>query len=196
MPALTRCAWATNPLAIDYHDREWGVPQHDDRVHFEFLVLEGAQAGLSWDTILRKREHYRAVFDGFDPARIARYDARKVAKLLADPGIIRNRLKVASTIKNARAFLAVAEEFGSFDAYLWGFVGNKPVVNHRKSMSELPATSDLSDALSQDLKKRGFTFVGSTIMYSFMQAVGMIDDHLASCFKAKRARPSRSAARR
>lgn len=196
MPALTRCAWATNPLAIDYHDREWGVAQHDDRVHFEFLVLEGAQAGLSWDTILRKREHYRAVFDGFDPARIARYDARKVAKLLADPGIVRNRLKVASTIKNARAFLAVAEEFGSFDAYLWGFVGNKPVVHHRKSMSELPATSDISDALSKDLKKRGFTFVGSTIMYSFMQAVGMIDDHLAACFKAKRARPNRSAARR
>jgi DNA-3-methyladenine glycosylase I len=165
-------------------------------VHFEFLVLEGAQAGLSWDTILRKREHYRKVFDGFDPVRIARYDARKVAKLLADPGIIRNRLKIASTIKNARAFLAVAEEFGSFDAYLWDFIGNKPVVNHRKSMSELPATSDLSDALSKDLKRRGFTFVGSTIMYSFMQAVGMIDDHLAGCFKAKRARPSRSAARR
>jgi DNA-3-methyladenine glycosylase I len=161
------------------------VPQHDDRVHFEFLVLEGAQAGLSWDTILRKREHYRKVFDGFDPTRIARYDARKVAKLLADPGIIRNRLKIASTIKNARAFLAVAEEFGSFDKYLWGFIGNKQIVNHRKSVSDLPATSDVSDALSKDLKKRGFTFVGSTIMYSFMQAVGMIDDHLVTCFKAR-----------
>jgi DNA-3-methyladenine glycosylase I len=164
------------------------VEQHDDRVHFEFLVLEGAQAGLSWDTILRKREHYRKVFDDFDPARIARYDARKVAKLLADPGIIRNRLKIASTIKNARAFLAVVEEFGTFDKYLWEFIGNKQIVNHRKSVNDLPATSDISDALSKDLKKRGFTFVGSTIMYSFMQAVGMIDDHLVTCFKAKRAR--------
>jgi DNA-3-methyladenine glycosylase I len=172
------------------------VPQHDDRVHFEFLVLEGAQAGLSWDTILRKREHYCKVFDGFDPARIARYDARKVAKLLDDPGIIRNRLKIASTIKNARAFLAMVDEFGTFDKYLWGFIGNKQIVNHRKSLTDLPATSDVSDALSKDLKKRGFTFVGSTIMYSFMQAVGMIDDHLTTCFKAKPARPSQAAARR
>jgi len=197
MPAApARCAWATNPLAIEYHDREWGVPLHDERALFEFLILEGAQAGLSWDTILRKRERYREVFDGFDPARVARYDARKVAKLLADPGIIRNRLKIASAIKNARAFLAVAKEFGSFDAYVWGFVGNTPIVRRRRAVTDLPATSDISDALSKDLKRRGFTFVGSTIMYAFMQAVGMVDDHLATCFKAKPVRPSRSAARR
>lgn len=178
---LKRCSWPSSPLDISYHDQEWGVPVHDDRVLFEFLILEGAQAGLSWSTILRKRESYRKAFAGFDPAKVARFTPAKVAKLLADPGIVRNRLKVAGTVKNAKAFLAVQKEFGSFDAYVWRFVGGKPKVNRPRSMNGVPATSPESDALSKDLKKRGFTFVGSTIMYAFMQAVGMVDDHIAGC---------------
>jgi DNA-3-methyladenine glycosylase I len=180
--AEKRCPWCLgSPEYIAYHDREWGRPVHDDRVHFEFLILEGAQAGLSWSTILRKRENYRAAFAGFDPAKVARFTPAKVAKLLADPGIVRNRLKVEGAVKNAKAFLAVQEEFGSFDAYVWRFVGGKPKVNRPRSMKNVPATSAESDALSKDLKKRGFTFVGSTIMYAFMQATGMVDDHIAGC---------------
>jgi len=178
-----RCTWASNELAILYHDREWGVPQHDDRVLFEFLVLEGAQAGLSWDTILRKRENYRAAFDGFDPRKIARYDLRKTARLLRDEGIIRNRLKVASAIRNAQAFLAVQEEFGSFDRYIWQFVGGKPRVNAWRLGRKIPASTPQSDAMSKDLKKRGFNFVGSTICYAFMQATGMVNDHAVECFR-------------
>ncbi len=178
-----RCPWARNDLSIRYHDEEWGVPQHDDRRLFEFLVLEGAQAGLSWNTILAKRERYREVFDGFDPARVAKFGARKVASLMADPGIVRNRLKIASAIDNALAFLAVQAEFGSFDAYIWSFVGGKPKVNRWKRMSDVPARTAESDAMSKDLKKRGFRFVGSTICYAFMQAVGMVNDHLVTCFR-------------
>jgi DNA-3-methyladenine glycosylase I len=184
--AEKRCPWCLgSPEYIAYHDREWGRPVHDDRVHFEFLILEGAQAGLSWSTILRKRENYRAAFAGFDPAKVARFTPAKVAKLLADPGIVRNRLKVAGAVKNAKAFLAVQKEFGSFDAYVWRFVGGRPKVNRPRSMKEVPATSPKSDALSKDLKKRGFTFVGSTIMYAFMQATGLVDDHIAGCPAAK-----------
>jgi DNA-3-methyladenine glycosylase I len=183
MPDKQRCDWARNELAIQYHDREWGRPVHDDRIFFEFLLLEGAQAGLSWDTILRKREHYRRAFDGFDPKRIARYDAKKKAKLLADEGIVRNRLKIDSAITNAHAFLAVQKEFGSFDRYVWQFVGSKPKVNSWTSQKQVPASSAESDALSKDLKKRGFRFVGTTIMYAFMQATGLVDDHLTTCFR-------------
>ena len=182
---MKRCGWATNELSIAYHDAEWGVPLHDDRGLFEFLILEGAQAGLSWDTILRKRENYRKAFDNFDPAKVARYTEAKCAKLLLDEGIIRNRLKIASAVSNARAFLKVQKEFGSFDKYIWDFVGGKPVVNKLKSMSEVRAKTDISDALSKDLKKRGFNFVGSTIMYAFMQATGMVNDHLTACFRFK-----------
>ena len=171
---------------IAYHDREWGVPRHDDRVLFEFLILEGAQAGLSWETILRKRENYRRAFDGFDAERVARYDARRVAKLLKDEGIVRNKLKIASTVGNAKAFLAVRKEFGSFDAYLWQFVGGKPVRNKFATSKEVPARTSQSDALSKDLKRRGFNFVGSTICYAFMQAVGMVNDHLTTCFRSDR----------
>ncbi|MDQ2680609.1 MAG: DNA-3-methyladenine glycosylase I [Candidatus Eremiobacteraeota bacterium] len=178
---MKRCSWATNEVAIAYHDTEWAVPQHNDRALFEFLILEGAQAGLSWDTILRKREHYREVFDGFDPQKIARYTDRKLKRLLEDPGIVRNRLKVASAVTNAKAFLAVQREFGSFDAYLWRFVDGKPIVNAHRTSATVPATSLLSDALSKDLKKRGFSFVGSTICYAFMQAIGMVNDHLIDC---------------
>jgi DNA-3-methyladenine glycosylase I len=166
-----------------YHDEEWGVPVHDDRVLFEFLILEGAQAGLSWETVLRKREHYRAVLDGFDASKIARYDARKVRALLADPGIIRNRLKISSTISNARAFLEVQGAFGSFDAYIWQFTGGKTLQHSLRSMKDLAARSAESDAMSKDLKKRGFRFVGSTICYAFMQATGMVNDHLRTCFR-------------
>ena len=166
---------------IRYHDEEWGVPVHDDRVLFEFLILEGAQAGLSWETVLRKRERYREVLDGFDATRIARYDARKVRTLLADPGIIRNRLKISSTISNAKAFLAVQREFGSFDRYVWQFVGGRPLVNRRRTMTEFPTRTSESDALSNDLLKRGFKFVGTTICYAFMQASGMVNDHLVTC---------------
>ena len=180
---LTRCDWAKNELAIAYHDREWGVPQHDDRVLFEFLILEGAQAGLSWDTILKKREHYRVAFADFDPKKIVRYDQRKIRALLLNDGIVRNRLKVLSAIKNAKAFLEVQKEFGSFDRYSWEFVAGKPRVNTRAVLQELPARTTESDTMSKDLKKRGFTFVGSTICYAFMQAVGMVNDHLVTCFR-------------
>lgn len=179
-----RCVWAgTDPLYCDYHDREWGVAVHDDRLLFEFLTLEGAQAGLSWITILRKRQAYRQAFAQFDPAAVASFDQAKVAELLANPGIVRNRLKVASTISNAAAFLKVQEEFGSFDAYLWRFVEGRPIQNSWKCMKEVPASTPVSDALSCDLKKRGFRFVGSTICYAMMQAVGMVNDHTVDCFR-------------
>ncbi len=185
----TRCGWAgTEPLYVAYHDDEWGVPVHDDRTLFEFLILEGAQAGLSWSTILNKRENYRQAFDKFDPRRVARYDAKKVAELLANPGIVRNRLKVAAAIQNAQAFLAVQKEFDSFDAYIWQFVGGKPKRNAWKTLKEIPAKTAESDAMSKDLKKRGFSFVGSTICYAFMQAVGMVNDHIVSCFRYKEIR--------
>lgn len=180
-----RCAWAErarSPLALDYHDREWGVPVRDDRVLFEFLILEGAQAGLSWDTILNKRESYRAAFDGFDAAKVAQYGARKKAALMLDAGIVRNRLKIEAAVINARAFLEVQKEFGSFSAYVWGFVGGKPLRPVRRSLGDIPASSEISDALSADLKQRGFKFVGTTIMYAFMQAVGMVNDHTTDCF--------------
>jgi len=181
--SVIRCDWARNDLAIAYHDREWGVPQHDDRVLFEFLILEGAQAGLSWDTILRKRENYRAAFDHFDPRKISGYDQRKIKALMANEGIVRNRLKILAAIKNAKAFLEVQKEFGAFDSYVWNFVGGKPKVNARTSLGQIPARTAESDAMSKDLKKRGFTFVGSTICYAFMQAVGMVNDHLVTCFR-------------
>jgi DNA-3-methyladenine glycosylase I len=180
---LTRCSWAKNELSVRYHDLEWGVPQHDDRVLFEFMVLEGAQAGLSWDTILRKRENYRAAFDGFDPGRVARYDRRKIAALMRDDGIVRNRLKITSAIQNAKAFLRVKNEFGAFDRYIWQFVGGRPRVNARRALNSVPPRTAQSDAMSEDLKKRGFNFVGSTICYAFMQAVGMVNDHLVTCFR-------------
>jgi DNA-3-methyladenine glycosylase I len=183
MQKVTRCAWAgDDPLYVAYHDHEWGVPVHDDRRLFEFLVLEGAQAGLSWLTILRKRERYREVFAGFDPAVVARFDEEQVAALLADPGIVRNRLKVRGAVQNARAFLAVQEEFGSFARYLWGFVDHAPVVNRWPELAAVPARTVVSDALSRDLKRRGFTFVGSTICYALMQAVGLVNDHTTDCF--------------
>ena len=186
MTEPTRCLWAGNdPLSLRYHDEEWGVPVHDDRRLFEMLTLEGAQAGLSWRTILRKREAYRAAFAGFDAGRVSRFDARKVDALLEDPGIVRNRLKVESTVSNAKAFLSVQEERGSFDAFLWGYVNNSPIQNHWKSMAELPATSQASDRMSKDLKKRGFNFVGSTICYTLMQAVGMVNDHFVECYRYK-----------
>ncbi len=182
---VMRCGWARNPLAIDYHDREWGLPQHDDRVLFEFLILEGAQAGLSWDTILRKRENYRAAFDRFRPDKVAGYDRRRIEQLLKNDGIIRNRLKVAGTVQNAKAFLTVQKEFGSFDRYVWQFVGGKPKLSAWKDLKQVPASTKESDAMSKDLKRRGFTFVGTTICYAFMQAVGMVNDHLVSCFRYK-----------
>jgi DNA-3-methyladenine glycosylase I len=179
-----RCAWAgTDPLYVAYHDAEWGVPLHDDRVLFEFLVLEGAQAGLSWSTILRKRDAYRRAFDRFDPQKVARYNKRKVSALLADAGIVRNRAKIESAIKNAKAFLEVQEEFGSFDAYQWRFVDGRPLQNHWRAIREIPAQTVQSDAMSKDLKSRGFSFVGSTIIYAHMQAVGMVNDHLTDCFR-------------
>jgi DNA-3-methyladenine glycosylase I len=180
---LIRCGWARNELAVRYHDEEWGVPLHDDRAIFEFIVLEGAQAGLSWDTILRKRERYREVFDQFDPEAVARYDEAKIAQLLTDPGIIRNKMKINAAIQNARAFLAVRDEFGTFDVYIWRFVGGKPIVNAWRTLAEIPARTAESDALSADLRKRGFSFVGSTICYAHMQATGMVNDHLADCFR-------------
>jgi DNA-3-methyladenine glycosylase I len=178
-----RCSWAQSEISIRYHDEEWGVPVHDDRKLFEFLILEGAQAGLSWETILNKRENYRRAFDGFDPRRVARYDQRKIQRLLKDPGIVRNRLKIASAVGNARAFLRVQEEFGSFDWFIWQFVNGRPQVNLRNARNPVPARTAESDAMSQDLKKRGFKFVGSTICYAFMQAVGMVDDHVETCFR-------------
>jgi DNA-3-methyladenine glycosylase I len=180
---MKRCHWATNDFSIRYHDEEWGVPVHDDRILFEFLILEGAQAGLSWDTILKKRENYRAAFDGFDPERIARYDAKKARKLLANPGIVRNRLKVAAAIRNAKLFADVQREFGSFDRYIWQFVGGSPKQKSRTSRGRMPARTRESDAMSEDLKRRGFKFVGSTICYAFMQAVGMVNDHVVDCFR-------------
>jgi DNA-3-methyladenine glycosylase I len=181
---LTRCAWAgTDPLYVAYHDQEWGVPVHDDRLLFEFLILEGAQAGLSWATILRKRENYRQAFDNFEPAIVARYADQKVTELLANPGIVRNRLKIASAIQNARCFLQAQEEFGSFTAYMWEFVGGQPKVNAWRTMNEIPAETEESRQLSKDLVKRGFRFVGPTIIYAHMQAVGMVNDHVVDCFR-------------
>ena len=180
-----RCSWVggSNALMLEYHDREWGVPVHDDGKHFEFLVLEGAQAGLNWSIILNKREGYRRACSGFDPAKVARYTEKRLQQLLLDPGIIRNRQKIQSAVRNARAFLAVQEEFGSFDAYAWRFVGGRPIVNRWRVMKQIPATSPESDAFSKDLKQRGFGFVGSTIVYAHMQAVGMVNDHLVDCFR-------------
>jgi DNA-3-methyladenine glycosylase I len=179
--AANRCAWARTDLSIAYHDHEWGLPVHDDRKLFEFLILEGAQAGLSWETILRKRENYRRAFDHFDPATVAKYTPRKIAQLMADDGIIRNRLKIASAAQNARAFLKVQKEFGSFNSYVWSFVNGKPLKRKRGAL--VPVSTDVSDALSRDLKNRGFNFVGSTICYSFMQAVGLVNDHDLQCFR-------------
>ena len=179
-----RCPWATNdPLYLAYHDEEWGVPVHDDRTLFEFLLLEGAQAGLSWITILRKRDAYRRAFANFDPAAVAAFDEERIAALLADPGIVRNRLKIRAAVDNARAFLAVQRELGSFNAYVWGFVGGQPIVNQWQSLREVPAETAESRALSADLKRRGFRFVGPTIIYAYMQAVGMVNDHLVTCFR-------------
>ena len=180
---VVRCGWARNELAIRYHDREWGVPAHSDRKLFEFLVLEGAQAGLSWDTILRKRQSYRVAFDGFDPQVVARYDRRKIGQLMRNAEIVRNRLKIESAVRNAIAFLKVREEFGSFDRYIWQLVDRGPLVNSWKAMSQVPSRTKESDAMSKDLKKRGFSFVGSTICYAFMQAVGMVNDHMVNCFR-------------
>jgi DNA-3-methyladenine glycosylase I len=180
---ISRCPWAGNELSIRYHDEEWGTPVHDDRTLFEFLILEGAQAGLSWDTILKKRENYRAAFDNFDPVRVARYDRKKVQSLLKNEGIVRNKLKIHSAIRNAKAFLQVQKELGSFDRYIWSFTGGKPTVNTRRTHKHIPASVAESDAMSKDLKKRGFNFVGTTICYAFMQATGMVNDHLVSCFR-------------
>ena len=181
--AATRCAWAKGDLYIEYHDREWAVPVHEDRLLFEFLILEGAQAGLSWLTILKKRQNYRRAFNHFEPAKVARYDSRRVQRLLADPGIVRNKLKIHSAIQNAKAFVSVQGEFGSFDNYLWRFVGGRPIRNQWKSLGEVPARTEVSDALSKDLLRRGFKFVGSTICYAFMQAVGLVNDHTTDCFR-------------
>lgn len=185
MKEVKRCSWARNDLAIDYHDKEWGVPVHDDRLFFEFLILEGAQAGLSWDTILRKREAYRKAFDNFAPEKVARYSEAKIAKLLQNEGIIRNRLKINSAVSNAKAYLEVQKEFGGFDKYIWRFTGGKPLNNKVKTISDVPAKTEISDAISTDLRKRGFNFVGSTIMYAFMQATGMVNDHTRECFRYK-----------
>jgi DNA-3-methyladenine glycosylase I len=182
---INRCTWADsdNPPMLEYHDREWGVPVRDDRGHFEFLVLEAAQAGLSWSIVLKKRDGYRRAFSRFDPRRVARYTQSRIQKLTADPSIIRNRMKIESAVRNARAFLAIQDQFGSFDAYCWRFVDGRPRVNRWKAMREIPATSRESDAFSKDLKRRGFSFVGSTVIYAHMQAVGMVNDHLISCFR-------------
>src|SRR6185312_13005841 len=182
---ITRCAWATTEQMIAYHDREWGVPQHNDEVLFEFLILEGAQAGLSWSTILAKRDAYRAAFAGFDPAAVAGFKARDIARLLKNEGIVRNRLKIQSAVANARVFLAIQREFGTFDRYIWQFVGGRPKLNGWRTSKTVPAETKESQALSKDLKKRGFNFVGSTICYAFMQAVGMVNDHLTECFRYK-----------
>jgi len=182
--AVTRCGWCgDDPLYVAYHDEDWGVPVFDDRTLFEFLILEGAQAGLSWSTILKKREGYRAAFDGFDPAIVARYDERKTAELLADPGIVRNRLKIASAVSNAQAYLAVQEEYGSFSNYIWAFVDGAPIQNQWRTLAEIPAKTPLAETISKDLKKRGFRFVGPTIVYAHMQATGMVNDHLVGCFR-------------
>jgi DNA-3-methyladenine glycosylase I len=187
---IKRCSWvsADDPLMLEYHDREWGVPVHDDRKHFEFLVLEGAQAGLSWTIVLKKREGYRRAFDGFDPEKVARFTARRIEKLALDPGIIRNRMKITSAVRNARAFLTIQEEFGSFDSYAWRFVDGRPKLNRWETMRQIPPTSPESDAFSKDLKHRGFGFVGSTIVYAHMQAIGMVNDHLVDCFRYRELR--------
>lgn len=186
MTSKSRCKWVSDdPLYIEYHDKEWGVPIYDDQLLFEFLILEGAQAGLSWITILKRRDHYRKAFSQFDAKKIARYDAEKVKKLLQNEGIIRNRLKVESTIINAKSFLAVQKEFGSFSKYIWQFVGGKPINNKRQRQNEVPASTEISNAMSKDLKKRGFKFVGTTICYAFMQAVGMVNDHIQDCYRCK-----------
>lgn len=183
---ITRCGWETNDdLMTRYHDEEWGVPLHDDRVHFEYLILDGAQAGLSWRTVLHKRENYRRAFAGFDPVKVARFTPARVERLLQDPGIIRNRLKVESAVRNARAFLDVVREFGEFDSYIWSFTGGRTIVNNPAALSDLPARSEESDAMSRDLKKRGFNFVGSTICYAYMQAAGMVMDHTTNCFRRR-----------
>src|SRR5215467_1651777 len=192
MPDQLRCSWATTPAMIAYHDKEWGVPQHDDAVLFEFLILEGAQAGLSWSTILNKREAYRKAFNGFDAAKVARFNADKVKRLMKDPGIVRNRLKIESTIANAHAFLQVQKEFVSFDRYIWQFVGGKPIQNSLRGVKDLKAETDESRAMSKDLLKRGFRFDGPTICYAFMQAVGMVNDHLVSCFRYREVSSARS----
>jgi len=189
---MNRCSWPKSELDIAYHDKEWGVPVHDDRLLFEMLILEGAQAGLSWSTILKKRENYRRALDNFDAKKISRYDARKVKRLLADAGIVRNRLKIAATIQNAKAFLAVQKEFGSFDKYIWQFVCGKPIQNQLKSLKEIVAHTPVSDAMSKDLLNRGFKFVGTTICYAFMQAVGMVNDHTVDCFRHKQCAGRRS----
>jgi DNA-3-methyladenine glycosylase I len=186
MTTRTRCRWATTPLGIAYHDAEWGVPVHDDRVLFEFITLEGAQAGLSWETILKKRESYREAFAELDAAKVARFTPARIERLLLDPGIVRNRLKVESTVTNARAFLAVQREFRTFDSYVWTFVDGAPLVNRRRTLRDVPVRTAESDALSRDLSKRGFRFVGSTICYAFMQAVGLVDDHQEDCFRRQR----------
>lgn len=185
MDSISRCSWVhgQSPQYVAYHDEEWGVPVHDDRVHFEFLTLEGAQAGLSWSTVLKKREHYRKVFEDFDPLIIARFGTEKIDKLLQDPGIIRHRLKVESTVSNAKAFLQVQQEFGSFDEYIWAFTDGQPKVNRWDTLTEVPASTALSDRISKDLKKRGFRFVGSTIIYAYMQACGLVNDHTRDCFR-------------
>lgn len=180
---MKRCVWAKTPLDIEYHDNEWGVPVHDDIRLFEFLILEGAQAGLSWHTILQKRARYREVFDGFDPQKVALYDEEKVATLLVDAGIVRNRLKVAAAISNAQQFLQIQDQYGSFDAYLWGFVDGRPLINYWRAAAEIPANSPVSDRLSKDLSRRGFKFVGTTICYAMMQATGMVNDHTVDCFR-------------
>lgn len=186
MEEKNRCAWCLGfDQYIQYHDEEWGVPVHDDNTHFEFLILEGAQAGLSWSTILKKREGYRKAFAAFDPAKVARFTERKIEKLILDPSIVRNRLKIYAAVNNAKRFLEVQKEFGSFDNYIWSFVGGKPIINKRKNMSEVPATTEESDALSKDLIKRGFKFVGSTVMYAHMQACGLVNDHLTTCWRHK-----------
>ncbi len=193
MTTVNRCPWAGNdPLYVAYHDREWGVPQHDDQVLFEFLILEGAQAGLSWRTILHKRENYRRAFLGFDSRRVARFTPAKIERLLEDPGIVRNRLKVTSAADNARAFLAVQKECGSFDHYLWDFVGSSQIQNKFRTPKQVPSSTKISDTLSKDLKQRGFRFVGSTIMYAYMQAVGMVNDHLVTCFRHRQVQKPRA----
>ncbi|HKV50953.1 MAG TPA: DNA-3-methyladenine glycosylase I [Gemmatimonadaceae bacterium] len=192
--SVTRCAWAATPLGIAYHDAEWGVPVHDDRTLFEFLVLEGAQAGLSWETILKKRDRYREVLDGFNFERVARYTPARMGKLLQDPGIVRNRLKIESTVRNARALMAVRDEMGSFDAYIWRFVDGEPIVGRFRRQSDVPAKTAVSDAMSSELRRRGFNFVGSTICYAFMQAVGLANDHLVGCYR--QAEVGRAAAKR
>jgi len=188
MSTIHRCPWPKTELDIAYHDTEWGVPMHNDRALFELLILEGAQAGLSWSTILKKRENYRIAFDRFDAGKITRYNHRKVKQLLANPGIVRNRLKIAATIQNAKAFLAVQKEFGNFDDYLWQFVGGEPIRNARRSMNDIPVRTVEADAMSKDLTKRGFKFVGPTICYAFMQATGMVNDHLVDCFRHREVR--------